>query len=107
MPLNNTAGANLVGIVAGGDAFAATLPDGTAVERLMSGVRIPATVWVEPNTGDTVTVTYRASATATAQAWPSGPVTAYAENVLNAPVYSIIFQRTAGSSALSKYGVAQ
>jgi hypothetical protein len=85
----------------------ALLTSGTAVEVQMENVQVPCTVWVEPTGGDTVTVTYKNSPTAPAQNWPVGAVVAYSEDVLDAPVYSITFQRTAGSGTTSKYGIAQ
>lgn len=84
-----------------------TLTDGTAVELVLTGFQIPATVWVEPAVGDTVTVTYKTSRDSTAQAWPNGAATAYSEDALISPIYSILFQRTAGSGTTSKYGVTQ
>jgi hypothetical protein len=85
-----------------------TLADGTAVEIVCEDYKPPLTVWAEPAGGDTVTVTYKSGRTATAQAWPNGTagaVTAYAEDVLLGPVYSVLFQRTAGSGTTSKFGV--
>lgn len=83
------------------------LLDGTAVEMFMRGCSLPATVWVEPLGGDTVTVTYKTAANATAQPWPPGAAATYKEDVLDAPVFSIIFQRTAGTGNTSKYGVTR
>ncbi len=97
------------GIRDGKTSFSGVLVDGTAVTYIMAGAKLPATVWVEPNvaTSDQVTVTYKVGQNDVGAAWPSGPVVARAENSLTSPIYSITFQRTAGTSALSRFGVAQ
>jgi hypothetical protein len=84
-----------------------TLADGDAVELVLTGYQLPATVWVEPANGDTVTVTYKTSKDATAQPWPNGDATAYSEDSLVSPIYSVLFQRIDGAGTTSKYGVQQ
>ena len=92
----------------GADFAYGTLTSGTAVTVLMANTALPCLIWVNPFVGDTVTVSYQASVNAPAQPWPngtSGGVTSYSDLILEAPVYAIIFQRTAGSGTTSAYGI--
>lgn len=82
-----------------------SLTDNNPLEVLMEGCPIPSTIWVEPATANVVTVTYKTSPDSTAQAWAGGPASAYAENRVNAGIYSVIFQRTTGADACL-YGVS-
>ena len=81
------------------------LPSGTAVVVSMTGAPIPATVWARPAAGDTVAVTYSTDNGVNWQAWPIGPVTAYAPDVLLSGVTHVRFQRTAGTGTTSTCGV--
>lgn len=85
--------------------YTGTLADGTAVTVNVADWPVPMTVWTEPGSGDAVTVTYKAGASAPAQSWPAGPVTGYADDIVLGPIYSVTFQRTSGSGSASKYGV--
>ena len=89
-----------------GEMLAGVLTNGTPVVFKMVGVELPATVWVEPAAGDTVTVEYQGGGSASWVAWPNGAVTAYSAAVLDAPVYALRFTRSAGAGITSKYGVA-
>jgi hypothetical protein len=84
----------------------AALADGTAVVVDGQGLPLPAVVWVDPASGDTVRVRYRLDPNASWQVWPNGSVTAYSEMLLASDVCDLEFQRTAGSGTTSKYGVA-
>lgn len=81
------------------------LPSGTAVVVSMTGAPIPATVWARPAAGDTVAVTYSTDNGVNWQAWPTGPVTADAQDVLLSGVTHVRFQRTAGTGTTSTCGV--
>jgi len=80
------------------------LANGEAVVIAMEAIPVPRLVYVVPGAGDTVTVQYSPNGV-DYQAWDNVAVTAYSNAVLNAPVASIKFQRTAGSGTTSKVGV--
>lgn len=84
--------------------FSATLANGTAVTVGVASVPLPRTVWVNPGSGDTVRIRYRANASAGWTVLYEG--TAPAQFKLDTPIAGYEFQRTGGSSADSAYGVA-
>jgi hypothetical protein len=92
--------------ISGGDIKYQQLPPGATLMEIVQGVLAPYTVWVEPATGDEVTVEYRVSAAQAWQAWPSGPVTAYAENRIRSNIHSIRFTSDGGATG-SQCGVAR
>lgn len=95
-----------VGPSMGGEGFVSgTLGSGTAVIVPMRGAPLPATVWVNPAAGDTVTVTYSCDGGTTYTAWAAGSVTAYTETVFDSGITHLKFQRTAGTGTTSTYGV--
>ena len=94
-------------IIQGTDFVYGQLADGNSVEVICSGLPLNSVAWVDPTAGDTITVTYKTSAHSSAQAWPPGPVTAYAEYRIGGSLYSMTFQRTGGSGTTSKYGIAR
>lgn len=81
----------------------ATLLDGNAVVVPMGGAPLPATVWVNPTVGDTVTVSYSCDGGTTYIV--RFAATAYAEDVLVSGITHLKFQRTAGAGTTSAYGV--
>lgn len=89
-----------------GEFTSGVLANGTAVVVKATGLELPATVWVDPAAGDTVTVEYQGGASASWVAWPNGAVTAYSAAVLDGAVYALRFTRSAGAGTTSKYGVA-
>lgn len=92
--------------VMGGIQFSTqTLIDGTAITVAMGGCPVPCTLWARPAAGDTVSISYSCDGGTTYTAWPAGGVTAYAEDILDAPVTHIKGQRTAGSGTTSAFGV--
>lgn len=80
-----------------------TLADGNAVTISMFTAPLPCTVWVRPAAGDTVTYSHSCDGGTTYTV--RGAVTAYTEDVLDAGVTHLKFQRTAGSGTTSAYGV--
>jgi hypothetical protein len=88
-----------------GRATVVTLVDGDIVTFVGEGMPLPATVWARPAAGDTVAVTYSTDNGVNWQAWPIGPVTAYAQDVLLSGVTHVRFQRTAGTGTTSTCGV--
>lgn len=81
-----------------------TLPDGTAVEVSAVDLPLPATVWIRPAVGDTVSYWHSCDGGTTYTL--RGAVTAYTEDVLDSGVSHLKFQRTAGSGTTSAYGVS-
>lgn len=81
-----------------------TLANGTAVEVVLQGLPVPRSWFVNPLAGDTVTVSHKVSASA--PSITDGAYTAAYDDVIVEPVYSITFQRTAGTGTTSTYGVA-
>lgn len=81
------------------------LADGTAVVLDLKWNEFPLTVFANPVSGDTVTVSYSCDGGNTYTAWSAGSVTVYTESVFDAPVTHLKFQRTAGSGTTSTYGV--
>lgn len=89
----------------GGKATVATLVNGNVVTFVGEGMPLPATVWVRPAAGDTVTVSYSTDNGVNYTVWPAGAVTAYAEDILDSGITHLRFQRTAGSGVTSTCGV--
>lgn len=89
------------------------LPNATPVVVALAGKDANAIyrASVNPSSGDTVTVESGTSSTGPWTAWPNGPVTApaYGNSYPNAaaPVTHLRFTRAAGTSALSRYYVAE
>lgn len=81
------------------------LLNGTAVVLDLVGLQLPATVWVQPAAGDTVTVEYRTDDAASWVAWTPGASTAFAKDTLTAPQASVRITRTVGSGTTSAYGI--
>lgn len=86
------------------DAVSGTLSDATPVSVDMRGAALPATVWVKPTNGDTVSVEYTYDGTNWV-AWPNGTASAYSVDVLDAPVLALRFTRATGSGTTSSFGV--
>lgn len=107
MPLMKSSTYCPAGTIVGADFDVGVLVNSTPVEVRMSDARIPATVWVAPVAGDTVTVEYRSSDAGPWAAWPKGAVTAYADDALISPLFAVRFTRSAGSGTTSAFGVAQ
>jgi hypothetical protein len=92
--------------IGGADLRYSPLPPGSTLTENMQGVLAPYTVWVEPATGDTVTVEYRTAQGKDWQAWPPGPVTSYAEHRLGSQIHSLRYSSSGGASG-SQCGVAR
>jgi len=80
------------------------LASGTATHSL-AGAPLPATVWVNPRAGDTVSVSVRYESGGDLEAWTPGAVTVVTSYLLDASAFEIVFQRTAGTGTTSTYGV--
>lgn len=80
------------------------LTSGAAVAVDLSAQRGPTTIWVRPTNSDTVSVEYTVDGT-NWTAWPAGTVSAYAVDVLDAPVLQVRFTRASGSGTTSAYGL--
>ncbi len=80
-----------------------TLVDGNAIEKQMTGAPLPATVWVKPAAGDTVTVSY--SPDNGTKYTVLAVITADWEDRFESGVTHIKFQRTAGTGVTSTCGV--
>ena len=87
--------------------FSGVLISGVAVEVPLAGCSVPASVWVDPASGDSITVTYKHAVEAPSQLWPNGVVALYSSDVMIAPLYSVTFQRTGGSGVTSRFGISQ
>lgn len=85
------------------DDILGTLPGSTAV-TVGADVLYPATVFVEPGSGDSVLVEYTVDGIAY-KAWTAATVTVFAADVLDGPVKALRFTRTAGTSTDSRYGL--
>jgi hypothetical protein len=88
-----------------------TMVDGTAIIIEMEGAPIPATTWVVPVAGDTITVSYSLDGGTSYIAWPNGAVTsasaaALKELVFYGGVTHLKFQRTGGAGVTSTCGVS-
>ena len=75
------------------------------VEVSVVGKSSPITVWVSPESGDTVRVEYKVSPGAPWRIWDKGDVTTYADDVTDGPVGWLRFTRTDGTGTTSAYGV--
>jgi len=82
-----------------------TLTNGTAQIKNIKGIPFPATVWVQPAAGDTVTVSYSRDDGASFTTWPNGAVTAASEDILDSGYTHLQFQRTAGAGTTSTWGI--
>jgi len=80
------------------------LTNATPAEIDVSTNRGNMTVFVRPQAGDSVSVTYTVDRV-NWENWPAGSVTAYTVDVLDAPVLALRFTRTSGSGTTSTYGV--
>jgi hypothetical protein len=86
-----------------GAAFASgTLVNGVAVDVSMAGAPIPCTVAINPGSGDTVKLHYTVDGTNYIE---RASVTAYAEDVIDAPVIGLRFTRFAGTGTTSTWAV--
>lgn len=81
------------------------LANGNAQVFSAVGMPLPATVWVNPANGDTVTVSYSLDNGVTYTEWEQGAATSLTADVLVGGVTNLKFQRTAGSGTTSTFGV--
>jgi len=85
------------------DEVSGVLTGATAVTVPLD-VLYPATVFVQPLSGDSVLVEYSLDGLLW-YAWPNGTATTVSSDVLDAPVRGLRVTRTAGSGTTSRYGV--
>lgn len=81
-----------------------TLEDGEARTLSMVGAPVPATIWVKPISGDTVSVKISFDGVNFID-WELGDVTDTSSDVLASGILSIRFQRVAGTGTTSTCGV--
>ena len=80
-----------------------TLADGTAVTISLSECTVPFTVFAEPKSGDTVTITYSNDGGTNYHALAA--VTTFYSNTVLSGLTHLKFQRTAGTGTTSTCGV--
>ena len=85
------------------DEFHGVLTGSTAVTANLS-VLYPATVYVQPLSGDSVLVEYSVDGVLW-YPWPNATATTLSTDVLDAPVRALRATRTAGSGTTSRFGV--
>jgi len=93
-------------VMKGENVLSGVLTSGTAVILSAKDLPLPATVWVEPVAGDTVTISFSLNGGLTYNTCiPNVVTTVPYYNSLVTGITNIKFQRTAGSGTTSTFGV--
>lgn len=91
-----------------GSVIDGVLLNATPIVIYMRGAPVPATVWVNPVAGDTVTVEYSLDSGITYAAWELGAITSASATkalVFFSGITNLRITRTAGAGVTSTYGV--